>query len=379
MNRNCPVCGSTKIDSIAFFDNYPIIVFPVPKNVSKNMDCKNLSICMCLECYHQYQINYNIDFNQKLYSKYYQFYPYSNIECFIEHYRKPFEELFSSFNFPNLNSNRLLEVGLSDTSQLKYFLDKKFDAYGITPQSNTCDTRIFSGFYEEYNFDMKFNVIVSRFNLEHIIDLDIFLKKVNQDLSDNGLLCIQVPNTEYFMKNNILNFYAHEHIHYFNINSISLLLQKNDFLIEKSYFCDSPSIIIMGRKKSNIVKLETLKYFEYKKNIINKIFKIASNSCGKIIFYGAGLSLTSILYGVEKVDDKKDNIVIFDDNDIVADMFMPFFDIPIMKYSKNMVHANDIIILTLNPIYHKQVVEKIRLDGINNTIYAINEYGLLEI
>jgi len=89
--------------------------------------------------------------------------------------------------------------------------------------------------------------------------------------------------------------------------------------------------------------------------------------------------LTSILYGIEKVDDKKDNIVIFDDNDIVADMFMPFFDIPIMKYSKNMVHANDIIILTLNPIYHKQVVEKIRLDGIDNTIYAINEYGLLEI
>ena len=127
MNRNCPVCGSAKIDSIAFFENYPIIVFPVPKNVSKNMDCKNLSICMCLECYHQYQINYNIDFNQKLYSKYYQFYPYSNIECFIEHYRKPFEELFSSFNFPNLNSNRLLEVGLSDASQLKYFLDKKFE------------------------------------------------------------------------------------------------------------------------------------------------------------------------------------------------------------------------------------------------------------
>ena len=70
-------------------------------------------------------------------------------------------------------------------------------------------------FYERHMFEEKFDCIVSRFNLEHILDLNEFMEKIKTDLKPSCLLFIQVPNSQNFLSNGIINIFAHEHAHYF--------------------------------------------------------------------------------------------------------------------------------------------------------------------
>ncbi|ANE33467.1 methyltransferase [Campylobacter hyointestinalis subsp. lawsonii CCUG 27631] len=374
----CPVCGSLEIRLIKKIEKFPAIVFPITQDIINSVPTKDLEIFFCENCSHQYQNDIDLNFNTILYTEYYKYYPYSGIECFSEHYRKPFEKIFESFVSTN-EKKILLEVGVSDSSQLNFFNKFNFDAYGITPQSTDLSDKIISSFYEDYNFNMNFDVIISRFNLEHIVDLNEFLKKVNSDLKEDGLFFVQVPNTEYFMKNNILNFYAHEHIHYFNVFSLSKLFEKYEFLIEKIYHMNSPSIIIVGRKvQKNKIDIE--KYFDTTKNISKKILeKINEDYERKIFIYGASLSLTEILYYLELNENISNKIKIIDDNPIVSNMFMPMFDIPIISYDKNLICSEDIVILTLNAVYHDNILSKIRADGLMNDIYAINNLGLCKL
>lgn len=378
IQKKCPICSSKKIKRIKQIENFPAIVFPVTQDIINSVKTKNLEVYFCEDCSHQYQNDINLKFNELLYTEYYKFYPYSGIECFAEHYREPFEKIFSSFIFHKEYKN-LLEIGVSDSSQLDFFNNLSFDSYGITPQTTDLSSKIISSFYENYIFDNNFDVIVSRFNLEHIVNLDDFLKKVKNDLNDDGLFFVQVPNSEHFMKNNILNFYAHEHIHYFNPYSISKIFEKHGFFIERVYHANSPSIIIVGRKRIKN-KTEVDQYFQVTETIRKKILEeINKNNERKIIIYGASLSLTEILYHSKLPKNINDKIIIIDDNPIVNGMFMPMFNNAILSYSKELISSQDLIILTLNAVYHSKVISKIRADGLMNDIYAINEFGFCKL
>lgn len=375
----CPVCSCNDTGLLELIPNYPAIIFPVDAGI--DVDTKDLEIHQCRQCTHVFQTNVDADFNALLYTKYYKYYPYGNAEFFMKHYREPFERIFSGF-VASRASGDLLEIGVSDPKQLDYFNNFDFDTIGLTPE-DIKHPSIISSFYEDHKFDNKFNAIVSRFNLEHIVDLDIFMRKINDDLNDNGIFIAQVPNVESYICENILNLYAHEHIQYFNKKSLTTLFEAHGFSVEAAYNYKSPSLIIVGVKNVDKEQRNIENYAKDTKEIKRDIKSLVEKyfSCSqKIVFYGASLSLNGLLYGGDNfISENADNIIILDDNPIITEKNIPSLNIPIQLYHPDLIAEGDVIILTLNSVYHHTVIEKMKRDGISNDVYGINQYGLEKI
>ena len=104
---------------------------------------------------------------------------------------------------------------------------------------------------------MNFDLIVSQFNLEHIIDVQAFVSKIHFALNSNGLFILQVPDISDFVRNKMPNFLAHEHIQYFTKDSLSKLLESQGF---KNILWgeEGPSLIVAAAGNKERKRLETL-------------------------------------------------------------------------------------------------------------------------
>ena len=77
----------------------------------------------------------------------------------------------------------------------------------------------------------KFDLVICCHTLEHIADLNEFLSNIRDHTTDEGLLYIEVPNGcngEIYTTKNIIT-----HLNFFSTESLSYLLEKNGFEVEK--------------------------------------------------------------------------------------------------------------------------------------------------
>ncbi len=89
--------------------------------------------------------------------------------------------------------------------------------------------------YKNNLFNKKFDFIINTKVLEHIIDPLPFLKYIFDDLKNNGMLFIEVPDISdmYYLPPSDERFFI-PHIYFFSENTLARLLQKTGFSIIKS-------------------------------------------------------------------------------------------------------------------------------------------------
>mgnify|MGYP003631778858 FL=1 len=105
-----------------------------------------------------------------------------------------------------LPSGTILEVGCNDglfLSEVAKYGD--YNCIGVEPNkvssksANDKGIRVINRFFEDAIDaelkDISLQALVARQVLEHIIDVDLFLAAANKMLDSEGLLCIEVPNT----------------------------------------------------------------------------------------------------------------------------------------------------------------------------------------
>jgi hypothetical protein len=293
-------------------------------------------------------------------------------------YRKPFERVFNFFTCDNLINHSLLEIGCSSEDQLDFFRKKGFSCKGISPGINSSqDTGFIDGFYESTSFVEKFNYIVSRFNLEHIIDLKFFLDKISTELTDEGLFFIQVPNTQAFLFNGIFGIFAHEHPQYFSKKSLCIAIERAGLELQfLQADISDPSIILVAKKRPKLLPNLDLAptNIEHMEDVIN-LLKDQQET--PFVFYGAGLSLCSLLYLDRQLIDFQGRILIVDDNPALWEKYMPNTDLKIQSLSSIEDAAGMILLILLNPIYHKMVLPRTRSLGFKK-IYCLDVAGLKE-
>lgn len=150
---------------------------------------------------------------------------------------------------------RLLEVGCA----YGWFLEtvrNDFDAIGLEPDEHVFRCISQNGFSVKRGYfpdaigcDEKFDVIVFNDVIEHIPDIQSILRNCSQFLQDEGLLVLNMPNSNgfFYLTSKFLNAVGFRHffermwqvempsphVHYFNFNNIALMLDKCDFKIEK--------------------------------------------------------------------------------------------------------------------------------------------------
>jgi len=314
---NCTICnGEPSI--LLKFENFPRSSFFQPVScIQKFEKGIDLNLVECQTCYHIYLAN---EYNADIYSE--EEYSYrTNIDGakqlrFIQaDLNETYNEIQALLSFGSINT--ILEVGANDLSFLTNLrfrgrkigidpiLNKKIT--GATIEQHSC-------FAEQIPDEIleSADLFISRHNIEHILDPAFFLERIV--LSSKGrkkYFFVEIPDTDKLIENSRFDQVFLEHMHYFNYQSLLMLMNKFDFDLIKSWKNDrySGSICAIfeftGKKTryfSNIRESNSVKiinsYSKFKSKC-NRLRSEIENDYGNFYGYGAGHSLPFLAYHID--------------------------------------------------------------------------------
>ena len=386
----CPACGARAGAEVRRFADFPTFLFPMERQVARKVARQELVLHDCSHCGHLYQPRVDSALLDVIYKEHYRNYPYDGSEAMQGPYREPFNRIFELLVHTQRlpEGARLLEIGCSRPENLRPFSMQGFDCVGVDPsplaKQNSGGSRIsmYSGYYETTALPAPFDIIVSRFNLEHIVSPDRMLRKARKELAPGGLLVIQVPNVEYYVSRRQPVFVAHEHIQYFSMCSLYALFARFGFQLVTGYHFEQPSIIAcftrMGRQATTALPARP-SFGSYFAEITRRRAKVSTylQAPGRVVLYGCGLALFSILPGLSSRGLKE--IVVVDDNPAYEGAYVPSYDIPVRNMHPALLDGRDTVVLTLNPLYHNQVLAKLRSTGRRLRVVCLGEDGVREL
>lgn len=370
----CPACLSKNVAMLTAIKNFPAILFPIEQDKRRQVAAGDLSVYMCQSCGHGFLVDLDVEFNNRLYVDYYYLYPFSSLESMNPHYRAPFEKVFDLY-VKGGAGEKLLEIGCSDERQFDGFIARGFDCVGVSPGASTGKrVTLVDGYYERTPLNQKFSVIVSRFNLEHIISPDPYLEKVRSELSEGGLFIAQVPNYDFFIQAGIICSFAHEHPQYFSEKSLRVLLERLGFQVDLLWGTGHPSLIVVARKNgpSADMSVQARKNLSYVDQVADLL---RLNEGKRFLFYGASLSLAGLLYTDKRIEPYMDRLDLVDDNKLLHGKFMPCTDLVVHPFSADLAGDNTIVVLILSQIYHSAVLQKV-VSAKPSAVYALESAGL---
>ena len=151
---------------------------------------------------------------------------------------KKFNYFIKKYNLKNKN---IVQVGCGKGEYLSLMDEFNINTYGIEHSQESVDYCISKGLNvskmylensndiinKNFNFDAFF--ILNFF--EHLVNPNLTLKILNQNLNDNAVGIIEVPNFDMMLKNNLFSEFINDHLFYFTKETLTFTLSKNDFEI----------------------------------------------------------------------------------------------------------------------------------------------------
>ncbi len=158
------------------------------------------------------------------------------------------------------------------------------EAYGIEFSEENIkickekNLKVFKGFIENGNYKIPENPydIFFIFNyLEHIPQPTTFLKGIWNNLTENGMGIVEVPNFNMILKEKMLSEFTIDHLSYFTKETLKLTLNLSGFEVLEINEIWNDYILSAVVKKRKLIDIEDFKNFEntLKKNIFNFIQK----------------------------------------------------------------------------------------------------------
>jgi hypothetical protein len=225
----------------------------------------------------------------------------------------------------------ILDVGGNDSYIISQIGDNNSAKFIIDPvgKKNEKNIKVINKFLEEIDFkknSISPDLVICRHTLEHIPDPIKFLNILMKNTKENCKFVFEVPSLEFMLEKKRFDTIIHQHISYFDLESLKFLLAKVGCAIKKFFYFNegscSGSLIFYFEKKKNveIPKIEKKKIIKKYNNIIkaknlyDRQIKDLRNAINeennKIYGYGAGMMLATFFYYL-KINHK--HMIIFDD------------------------------------------------------------------
>ena len=129
------------------------------------------------------------------------------------------------------------EIGCGGCFLLKKLKDIGFNVQGVDPSpvaersGKKLAIKIIKDFFPSKKLIDKQDMILHYDVLEHIDDPKTFLVEQNRALSQRGIVVFAVPDCTEYIENGDISMILHEHLNYFQVDSLQLLVEQSGFQV----------------------------------------------------------------------------------------------------------------------------------------------------
>ena len=374
----CLCCGNTNLELVldlnkqpmanSFIDNLQIdeLLFPLKLNICKS--CSHLQL--------SHAVNPDLLFKNYLYV--------SGTSQTLKEYFKWFAEFTLQHN---KQSKTVLDIACNDGSQLDAYKDLGLTTYGVDPaenlhtlssQNHTVICDYLTTKHVEYFKDKHLDIITAQNVFAHNSYPLEFLQICKEIMHDDSLLYIQTSQAD-MVKNNEFDTIYHEHLSFFNANSMNELSKRaglNLFDIVKTPIHGNSYVFVFSKTKQpkesvaqmlkeehdlGLQDLETyIKYAEKANEVVSTLKSTVGSYKEKgyvIAGYGAAAKGNTLL---NFADLKLDFII--DDNPLKQGLYSPGQNIPVVKidvlYQIN--KETNIVFIPLAWNFYSEISNKIK-------------------
>jgi 2-polyprenyl-3-methyl-5-hydroxy-6-metoxy-1,4-benzoquinol methylase len=255
---------------------------------------------------------------------------------------RQFKEFVDKYN---LYKKTFIEIGCGKGEYLSIMDNFITFCYGLENNLESVEECTREGLFVHKGFVEEGFTLVHKYDsfgifnfLEHVPNINEFLRGLLEGLSSNAVGIIEVPNFDMVLKCNLFSEFIVDHLYYFTKETIKTLLELNGFtILSIDTVCDDYIISIVVQKKKQL----DLNYFYDSVNVLKEDFE--KNIAGhKVAVWGAGhqaLTLISLLNIQDSID------FIIDSAPFKQNKFAPVSHLPIISPENPLLDTVDTIIL----------------------------------
>ncbi|WP_297417004.1 class I SAM-dependent methyltransferase [Clostridium sp.] len=227
---------------------------------------------------------------------------------------------FSDFvNRYNLKNKKVIEIGTGSGEFLELMNKTDAKAYGLEhldESVNTCLEKkldVYKGFIEDENYEIEnapYDAFFIMNFLEHIPNPNEFLQGITNNLKDNAIGLIEVPNVDMILEKAMFSEFISDHLMYFTKDTLKFLLEKNGFeVVEIQEVWHDYVISMIVKKRNKLVLNEFNKQLSFISNQINLFIDKNIEKGFKVAVWGAGhqslavMAMTNIAPKIQFVID----------------------------------------------------------------------------
>ena len=142
------------------------------------------------------------------------------------------QEIFSSLS-------NILDIGCSSGTFLDLAKKRKLDTFGIELNkteyifSKEKGHKVYNDLLENINFEENFDLITLWDVFEHLIDGEFYLNEMKKNLTNNGLIFLQIPSSDSLaakiLREHCNMYDGLEHVNLYGVETIKILAEKCGF------------------------------------------------------------------------------------------------------------------------------------------------------
>lgn len=373
-NKTCLACGSEHLTLALDLGNQPLANNLKPEITTQ--DTYPLAVNLCQDCCHL-QLTHTVD-PKIIYSNY--LYVSGTSKTL-----KDYSDWFAGYvvETMDLQTGNVLDIGCNDGTQLDYFKSRSINTFGIDPAENihpvsSAKHDVICDYFGpnvvdkvHYNFD----AITAQNVFAHNPNPLEFLQTVKKLMSEHTLVFIQTSQADMVLNNEFDTIY-HEHINFFNINSMNELAKRaglhlvdviktpihgNSYVFVLSWNSRPYNIENLVKMEDKLLQLKT--YHDWEKNVIvnmaelkNKLSMFRINGY-KIVGYGAAAKGNTLLNYIDFPLD-----LIIDDSPLKQNMYAPGTNSPIKSIEalKEFSKEDNILFMPLAWNFFNEISQRIK-------------------
>ncbi len=236
---NCRVCDSIRLEPIIDLGKQPWCNHFLKKEEVGKEPHYPLQVVYCHDC-KTAQLNHTVKkevmFGDHTYLS-------GITRSLSEHFKTVSEEVDNRF-FQGVTIKSALDIGSNDGTQLKHFKAFGYDVLGVESSKRTARIANDAGIEtlnEFFNLEVvrrigrKFHVINAAGVFFHLEELHSVTDGIREALRDDGVFVVQFLYMKRIVENLAFDQIYHEHLLYYNLETISVLLERHGLSLFDAY------------------------------------------------------------------------------------------------------------------------------------------------